>query len=367
MMNYPITITIDTNVFDSVKYDMSDGSKLQILLKHVKDGKVKLVLSDIVLEESKTHLERITRSLCASIRKNRADLLNIASENMISTVGLETHIVIPDKDSIIENANKQFENYIQNLGAEILDVSSVDISEIVDDYFHIRAPFERGEKKRKEFPDAFIVNQIKQRFPNDDSVLIISNDKGFLKGCLRYNNYKTMNSLDELFKEISNHDMRYTQVIEKLRFLEGKINGTIRDYILRTECISVAGVSHDNEGVVYGHEYSETILHSIGKVSHRLHVIDDIDEEKALITLSCRGNIDMDCYYEDYDNAVWDSEEKKYIFLRTVHLLEKHSPNFVCRIRINLKDEEIELLPLHIYLGVDSRKGIDIIDNEGDY
>ena len=43
MLKYPITITIDTNLFDSVKYDMSDGSQLQILLKHVKDGKVKIV------------------------------------------------------------------------------------------------------------------------------------------------------------------------------------------------------------------------------------------------------------------------------------------------------------------------------------
>ena len=83
MLKYPITITIDTNIFDSVKYDMSDGSKLQILLKHVKDGKVKIVLSEIVLEESRTHLKRIDGSLCSSIRKNRNELLKIASENII--------------------------------------------------------------------------------------------------------------------------------------------------------------------------------------------------------------------------------------------------------------------------------------------
>ena len=151
MLKYPITITIDTNIFDSVKYDMSDGSQLQILLKHVKDGKVKIVLSEIVLEESRTHLKRIAESLCSSIRKNRTELLKTASENIINTVGLEKFIVIPDKDTIIENANKQFDNYIQDLGAEILDVSSVNISEIVDDYFRIRAPFEHSDKKRKEY------------------------------------------------------------------------------------------------------------------------------------------------------------------------------------------------------------------------
>lgn len=80
-----------------------------------------------------------------------------------------------------------------------------------------------------------------------------------------------------------------------------------------------------------------------------------------------RANIDMDCYYEDYDNAVWDNEEKEYIYLRTVHLLERHRPNFACRIRVNLKGKGIELLPLHIYLGGNSRKEIDVIDDEGDY
>ena len=77
--------------------------------------------------------------------------MKIASENIIYTVGLEKFIVIPDKDAMIENANKQFDNYIQDLGAEILDVSSVNISEIVDDYFRIRAPFEHSDKKRKEY------------------------------------------------------------------------------------------------------------------------------------------------------------------------------------------------------------------------
>ena len=44
MFHYPITITIDTNIFDTMKYDLSKDSKLRVLLKHVNDGKVKIVL-----------------------------------------------------------------------------------------------------------------------------------------------------------------------------------------------------------------------------------------------------------------------------------------------------------------------------------
>ena len=367
MLHYPITITIDTNIFDSVKYDLSDGSKLQILSKHVKDGKVKIVLSDIVLNESKAHLKRLMENIYSEIRKNRTDLLKLTSEYMINSVGLKAFIVMPDKESVIENASMRFSDYLNSMNVEMLGVSNVDVTEIVDDYFNVRPPFENGEKKRKEFPDAFIVNQIKKRFPNQDSVIIISNDKGFLRGCLRYNNYKTMNSLDELFEKISEQDERYSQVIDQLEILKEEINSAISNYLLRTESISVAGLSYDNSGIVYGHEYSETFLKSINNVSHKLHIIDDIDVENALITLSCMADIEMDCYYEDYDNAVWDSEEKKYLYLRTVHLLEKHRANFACRIRINLKSNNgVELLPLHVYLGGNSRKYTKVIDEEQD-
>ena len=365
VFRYPITITIDTNIFEAEKYDLSDNSKLQVLLKHVKEGKVKVVLSDIVLKEVKAHLEKTSSQLYSQIRKNRNQLLLTANENLINTVGLEEYLIIPDKERIIQSANSKFETYIDELADEIMSIGDVNINEIVDDYFAIRPPFQDGEKKRKEFPDAFIVNELKRKFTRDNSVIILSNDKGLIKGCHRYHNYEIISSLDDLLKQISKDDEQYNNTISILRSLKDTINIRIKDQI-NTDVITVVGQSRDSDGIVYGHDYSETQLRSIDGVSHRLHIIDDIDSDEALITLMCEANIEMDCYYQDYDNAPWDSENKEYVYVDTVHVIEKHKARFGVRVKVTLSNSNLVVLPFLVYLGGDSRTEVVEVD-EDDY
>lgn len=58
MFNYPLIVTIDTNIFDAKKYDLSKGSTLQMLKKYVDDGIIQVVLSEIVVKESKKHIAK---------------------------------------------------------------------------------------------------------------------------------------------------------------------------------------------------------------------------------------------------------------------------------------------------------------------
>ena len=39
MFKYPIAVTIDTNIFDEAKYDLSENSTLRLLENYVKSGK----------------------------------------------------------------------------------------------------------------------------------------------------------------------------------------------------------------------------------------------------------------------------------------------------------------------------------------
>lgn len=56
MFKYPLAVTIDTNVLDAAKYDLSENSALSLLSRYVQKGKIKVVLSDIVIRESKNIL-----------------------------------------------------------------------------------------------------------------------------------------------------------------------------------------------------------------------------------------------------------------------------------------------------------------------
>lgn len=57
MFKYPLAVTIDTNIFDAAKFNLGDASTLRILENYVRRGKIKVILSNIVIQESKNTLQ----------------------------------------------------------------------------------------------------------------------------------------------------------------------------------------------------------------------------------------------------------------------------------------------------------------------
>ena len=106
MFKYPIAVTIDTNIFDSAKYDLSENSTLQLLKKYVNDGKIKVVLSDIVVRESKKHLAKQANKVCGIARKLRAEVLRESTEHFVNYIGLDRLLEI-DKDKSVFMKNQR--------------------------------------------------------------------------------------------------------------------------------------------------------------------------------------------------------------------------------------------------------------------
>ncbi|SFH58515.1 hypothetical protein SAMN04487830_102156 [Pseudobutyrivibrio sp. OR37] len=362
MLKYPITVSIDTNIFDSTQYDLSENSKLSILLNYVNNGKISVVLSNVVYGEVQAHAKKFGTEIYTKINQNKTNIRKQLSDNILRTVNLESFLDIPTEEELIKRFEENILAYMNKVCSEILDFSFVDLNEIFKDYFNIEFPFEDG-RKRKEFPDAFIVNQIKNRFPDNDSVIILSSDDGLIKGLQRNRKYTILNSLDELFNMITADEKELENVKRLLQNLNNRIDEEITNYIKEHQDINVIGTYHDGKGLVYGHDYFETYLNSINNVKHYVHIIDAIEEDCAIVTLVLKADIEMNCYYKDYDNAPFDSETDDYVFVDTVHVIEKHSVNHACRIKIYFKDNSISVLPFTLHLGGDSRQSVEEIDD----
>lgn len=355
MFHYPINITIDTNVFDAAKYDLSDGSTLSILSSLVAEGKVRVHLSSIVIREAKAHIQKQGSTICKEVRAAISNLRKTVDDDALEYVGLKEYTSIPNKSDVIDGLISRFDRYLESLKPEIFDISAIDITKILDDYFYFNAPFENSEKKRKEFPDAFIANQIRESFPENNSVTILSNDRGFKQACLNGREYICYNSLGELYDAINKQDSNYRVIISVLDEISSQIDDEIQNNVTTNELITVHGLSYDGKGIVSGFDYSETSLRSIRNVTHRVHIVDDIREKEAIITLNCSAFIEMDCYFEDYDNAPWDSDSKDFVSVETVHVLEKHKARFAVRLYLNYIDKIFTISDVVIILGGDSR------------
>lgn len=365
MIKYPLNVTIDTNIFEANKFDFGTDSTMRLLVKNVQNGKIKLVLSNIVISEVEKHICRRVDDVCGKARKLRKEYLDILPEEYLADIGMGVYVQIPDKDTIHKNAKDIFAKFLEDCKVERLDTASINLEEIMEDYFAVRPPFENSEKKRKEFPDAFIAEEIKKRFGSEEIVAIISQDDGFKKACTNSKNHLFFSSLGELFNMLSKSEEEYTAALELIKSNTDSIIQTIK-YMIDDSCVEVHGLSYDKDGIADGYDYDETCLEYCHLSDMRLHTIDDIDGDIITASLWINGHMAVNCYFEDFDNACWDSEGKKYAFVEERHILEKHNVRFACRIELNSKTEEIRVLPFQIVLGGDSRKSRVEIDDEQD-
>lgn len=356
MFKYPLAVTIDTNIFDATKYDLCDNSTLRILENYVNSGKIKVILSDIVVKESKKHIENQVNTICGIKRKARLEALKVSTEYLINTVGMNEILnIVDNKDELVSKAQEMFDDFLRSINVEILGADLIDIKTIIDDYFGTRPPFENSEKKKSEFPDAFIAQQIRKRFSETETVVIVTNDKGLIKACMDSENHLFFNSLGDLYNAISKEDAAYDETIALINRLQLRISGAVEKYISDNGNIVVRGLSYDKDGIESGYDYDEIYLHSISDVTFSVHSIDNIMESTSIITLSCKANISADCYYEDFANAPWDPEEKEYVFVDTIKMREEHNARFACRIEIDRESKTFEVFPFTVVLGGDSR------------
>lgn len=358
MFKYPLAVTIDTNILDAAKYDLGDGSTLQLLKNYVDDGIIKVVLSNIVVRESKKHLAKQVNKACGIARKLRAEVLQESTEYLINYVGLSRLLEISkDKDALIQKSEELFDNFLTDINAEILGIDLINLESIIDDYFEINPPFEDGEKKRKEFPDAFIANQIRKRFGEAEDVAIVSNDNGFKKACKEAPNHFFFGSLGALFDAINKEkEEAYAETINVIKELQFRIAHTLIEYIKSNENIEVRGLSYDKDGVETGFDYDESYLHNVSNIAFRVDSVDEMTDKYSKVTLLCKADISADCYFEDYANAPWDSETKEYVFVETIKMREELTSRFECRIEVDRETKSYKIFPFTIILDDDSRK-----------
>lgn len=133
MFKYPLAVTIDTNILDAAKYDLSDGSTLQLLKNYVDDGIIKVVLSDIVVRESKKHLAKQVKKVCGIARKLRTEVLQESTEHLVNYVGLSRLLEISKgKDALIQKSEEPFDDFLSDINAKILGTDLINLESIVE-------------------------------------------------------------------------------------------------------------------------------------------------------------------------------------------------------------------------------------------
>ena len=344
LLNYPISVFLDTNIFIGAKYDFSSKGIFSTLNKYISDGKIKLFISNIVEEEAKKHLNEDAVILCNSFKDARTNVLKKLSSNILDDTSVANLFKKLEKDELKSEMGLLFDKFIEESKAIVLDNSGVDCNQIVSDYFSGTLPFETKDGKKYEFPDAIMAAKLKLLFNVENPVYIVSNDSGFRTSLNKKNSFNTFESLKEVFNLINMETNIYEDITSFI--LNSDTHKLICNMFteeLNNKDIDIDGLDCDRKGLCEGYDYEEVCIDDISQVDFEFGSVDDITEDTVNITLSCKATITATCSYIDESNSAWDTEEDEYVFSEWASVEEKHQPNFDCEVSfsINRKGEEI--------------------------
>jgi predicted nucleic acid-binding protein len=74
LLNYPISVFLDTNIFIEAKYDFSSKGIFCTLNKYINDDKIRLFISNIVENEVKKHINEDAAKLCNIFKDARTNI-----------------------------------------------------------------------------------------------------------------------------------------------------------------------------------------------------------------------------------------------------------------------------------------------------
>lgn len=100
------------------------------------------------------------------------------------------------------------------------------------------------------------------------------------------------------------------------------------------------GMDCDRNGCCDGYDYTETFIEEIYDIDYTLSSVDEIGEGTITVSVECKAGINAICYYDDYENAIWDSEMNEYLFLSQSETRENHTAEFGCVLNFSVSGDK---------------------------
>lgn len=331
-----------------------------ILLRYIKAGKIKLFLSSIVKREVEAHICEDAENTVDYFEKALKDAKKCISMKSLEKTSLYSYFALPTKECIKDELKMQFERYLRDCDATILDNQGISCDDILNNYFLCVVPFENREKKKHEFPDAIMVEKLKQEFSEGKNLWVISDDKGFKQALQCSSQFKCLSRLQDLYDLINKNDHAYEEIEKYFSSNAEQIHSIVLSELEASD-IEVDGTDCDRKGTVEGFDYDETNVLKISNLKVKLDSVNEISEGNAIVTARCSAHFSVHGSYDDFDSGIWDSEDKEYVFVPHYDVYEEHEADFYCELKLCFQEEvsdysfSIKSVKCNIKLDQDSR------------
>jgi len=337
-MEFPISVFLDSNQFISSKYNFGESSPLGILQKMVELNKIKVYTSEIVVQEVVKHIEEDTKKAVNRVLILRSELNKLVSRELTSGTHFDSVFANFDKVAIIAKHKAKFHKFLIDSKIEVLNCEGVEVQGIINDYFNTIPPFQPGENKKFEFPDAIMSHKIKKIFGEANPLIVVSSDNGFKKSFIDLPGISTSNDIREVFNLINKTEVElYSMILHITQTEDFELDFTesLVSRIKSTENI-VNGLDCDRKGICSGYQYDNSEIMQVNIIEFNLKTLNVIQNDIFNVSIMCKVEIEAYCSFDDYDQAIFDKEDGKYFNVESVSIIEHHIDNIECDVDIKI-------------------------------
>jgi hypothetical protein len=299
-MGLTTDIFLETQVFVTNNFDLR-RTAFKELVQLVKQDRVRVYLTTVTVGEVKKQIDERVRSAATVIDNIRKEVRILANSQIPETAARARHL---DIKLTVAELISQFDKFIDETRAEIIDLENVDPGVVFEKYFSIQAPFERRKEKRNEFPDAFSIEALKLlRDQANIDLRVVTGDKGFKTACEVYG-IPVLQTVEEFL------DLENTR-------REEKVTAHVVECFARKFDAIKQAIHDEFQNVGF---YLDEVEGDVDAVTVKEVTLDDplvisILSNSAILECSVEVQFAAEISYDDPNAIHYDDEDgKKYVF-----------------------------------------------------
>jgi len=304
---------------------------------------IQLVLTETVVGEVIAQIKEQLTEASKSLGQFNKLVGPIANSLPESYQGL---LARPNEEELIGVGISVWNKYLSDSKAIVVPASVINSSELLNLYFSSQPPFGPGRKKN-EFPDAISVLSLATWLKsNQTNIYIVSQDPDLENWCALTPDAIHIRSLAEFIDLYNRAEEKLTEYTHKLfTNNEAWFLDIIKEQFLES-----------------GFQYADNWEADVENVevqdirATEVNII-EVEDDRAVVAISVLIKFTASISGPDFDNGIWDSEDKKYAYIPDFSFEHEFNESYEVSVEFSFEAESEEIDAI---LNVEFEDGRDI-------
>lgn len=323
-----IDVVIDTSIYRADP--KREKAAFRVLTKLATNGFVRVHIPHVVEREFSTQQLTLLESTFGEARKFVSSVRKRVSESLTQEVNGIDKLIEEFRAKAEAEVASSLSKWASDINAEIHATKPHHGDLVLNAYFSGDAPFSQP-KERKDFPDAFIYESIRDLAKLQGAVHVVSADENLRNACSKIKGVTAYDALEEFLKSEpcvdAAHHLEHLEKLNQFRVNIGSyapdflkhINQLLLDYLPYKQFEDSHFKSDDNSGAVEMMEESEDIEIDESK-------IETLGVDTLLVPFSCR--LGALVYYSIFAADYWAMADNESLGI-SVHQSENSSDHYL--------------------------------------